>query len=131
MWLVGELEKIEGRVRVLDEEDDRVGARRYMRTKLRMQPTTRVEKTKSSSFRPKLGRVAMSPRTHALTPTSSSITTLNGNWGSAATLDLHPFRKAPNGPLLHPPPAAAEEEKWNAGRKRGEEEDAIGNEGGG
>lgn len=75
-----------------------MGARRYMRTKLRMDPTTRVEKTKSSSLSPKLGREAMSPSTQAVTPTSSSIRTLKGNCGSAKTLARHPFRKSPKGP---------------------------------
>ena len=56
-----------------------VGAKRYMSMKLRIEPTTRVEKTKSSSFNPKLGRDAMSPRTQAVTPTSSSMRTLKGN----------------------------------------------------
>lgn len=79
-------------------EADKVGASRYMRVKFSMQPTTRVEKTKSSSLRPKLGREAMSPRTQELTPTTSSIKTLNGNWGSAATRDLHPFRNMPRTP---------------------------------
>lgn len=74
-----------------------VGARRYIRTKLRIDPTTRVEKTKSSSLRPKLGRDAMSPRTQALTPTSSSMRTLKGNCGSAETLARQPSRKIPSG----------------------------------
>ncbi|PON60522.1 hypothetical protein PanWU01x14_151340 [Parasponia andersonii] len=95
MWLLGQLAKMEGRA---EEEEPRVGARRYMRVKLRIEPTTRVEKTKSSSLRPKLGREAMSPRTQELTPTISSIRTLKGNWGSAATRDLHPLRKSPIGP---------------------------------
>ena len=45
-----------------------VGATRCMRTKLRMDPTTTVEKTKSSSLRSKLGWKAMSPSTQAVTP---------------------------------------------------------------
>ncbi|KAM2273606.1 hypothetical protein ACFX1S_043522 [Malus domestica] len=60
-----------------------------------MHPTTRVEKTKSSSLRPKLGRETMSPRTQKLTPTTSSIRTLKGNCGSSATRDLHPLRNIP------------------------------------
>lgn len=91
MKLLGELGKIKGRFCAEAME----GARRYMRTKLRMDPTTRVEKTKSSSLRPKLGRDAMSPRTQEETPTSSSMRTLKGNWGSAATRDRHPLMKAP------------------------------------
>lgn len=91
------MEKSEGR---FEGEEDKVGARRYIRTKLRMEPTTRVEKTKSSSFRPKLGREAMSPRTHELTPTTSSMRTLKGNWGSAATLDCHPLMNKPINPRL-------------------------------
>ena len=44
----------------------------------------------------------MSPRTQAVTATNSSIRTLKANYGSAATLDLHPFKnkpKSPNPPL--------------------------------
>ncbi|WVZ07742.1 hypothetical protein V8G54_021088 [Vigna mungo] len=82
----------------LDADDVMVGANRYIRVKFRIAPTTKVEKTKSSSFNPKLGLEAMSPKTQALTPTSSSIKTLKGNCGSAATLDLHPFRKRPKIP---------------------------------
>jgi hypothetical protein len=80
-----------------------VGVRRYMRTKLRMDPTTRVEKTKSSSLRPKLGREAMSAITQAVTPTSSSMSTLKGNCGSAATRAAHPARKSPRMPPRRPP----------------------------
>ncbi|KAG0467405.1 hypothetical protein HPP92_018985 [Vanilla planifolia] len=83
-------EKGLGREDAVDEAALAVGARRYMSKKLRMEPTTTVEKTKSSSLRPKLGREDMSPRTQALTPTSSSMRTLKGNWGSAETLDRHP-----------------------------------------
>lgn len=97
MWPVGQLEKMDTSLGVTDGEAA-VGASRYMRRKLRIEPTTRVEKTKSSSFRPKLGRHDMSPMMHALRPTSSSISTLNGNCGSAATLDFHPLRKRPNTP---------------------------------
>ncbi|KAG9137542.1 hypothetical protein Leryth_018850, partial [Lithospermum erythrorhizon] len=97
IWLVGQVAKIDGRVWM---EAVIVGAKRYMRTKFMMDPTTRVEKTKSSSLRPKLGREAMSPITQAVTPTNSSITTLKGNCGSAATLALHPLKKAPTGPKL-------------------------------
>ena len=45
-----------------------VGAKRYIRVKFMMEPTTRVENTKSSSFKPQLGRVDMSPITEADTP---------------------------------------------------------------
>ena len=65
-----------------------------MREKLSIDPTTIVEKTKSSSFRPKFGREAMSPITQAPTPIISSVTTLKGNCGSAPTLSFHPLRKA-------------------------------------
>ncbi|KAL2545194.1 RNA-directed RNA polymerase [Forsythia ovata] len=59
-----------------------------------MEPTTSVENIKSSSLRPKLERDAILPMTQAVTVTNSSIRTLNGNHGSTATLDLHPFKKA-------------------------------------
>ena len=91
--------KIAGRLAVVTVV---VSAKRYIRVKFNIEPTTSVEKTKSSSFNPKLGREAMSPRTQAETPTNSSIKTLKGNCGSAATLDLHPFRKRPRTP--NPPP---------------------------
>nr|CAD1829005.1 unnamed protein product [Ananas comosus var. bracteatus] len=80
-----------------EEAMEEVGASRYMSTKLTMEPTTRVEKTRSSSVSPKLGRDAMSPSTFALTPMSSSMRTLKGNSGSAETLDRHPSRKIPIG----------------------------------
>ncbi|KAF6147793.1 hypothetical protein GIB67_006766 [Kingdonia uniflora] len=101
--VLGHLQKMEGSI--LADADADVGAKRYISTKLTIAPTTRVEKTKSSSLRPKLGRQAMSPATFELTPTTSSISTLNGNCGSAATLDLQPFR---NMPMITPkilPPA--------------------------
>nr|ACN36574.1 unknown [Zea mays] len=85
-------------------DDAAVGARRYMRTKLRMDPTTSVEKTKSNSLRPKLGREAMSPSTQAVTPTSSSMSTLKGNCGSAATRAAHPARRSPRMPPRRPSP---------------------------
>ncbi|GER56923.1 nuclear fusion defective 6 [Striga asiatica] len=91
MWLVGEPAKKDGGFWI---DAEIVGANRYMSTKFMIEPTTRVEKTKSSSLSPKLGREAMSPRTQALTPTISSMRTLNGNWGSAKTLDRHPLMKA-------------------------------------
>nr|POF07226.1 hypothetical protein CFP56_78458 [Quercus suber] len=90
------------------DEEDKVGANRYLRVKFSMDPTTRVENTKSSSLRPKLGREAMSPRTQAVTPTNSSIRTLKANCGSAATLDLHPFKNKPNIP--NPPEDLDDEE---------------------
>lgn len=110
MWLGGQPAKMEGRedCTAAAPAGPAVGARRYMSTKLRMEPTTRVEKTKSSSLSPKSGREAMSPITQAVTPTNSSIRTLKGNCGSAATLDLQPSRKAPMGPKS--PPADEEEE---------------------
>ena len=92
-----------------------------MRTKLRMDPTTRVEKTKSSSLRPKLGREAMSPSTQAVTPTSSSMSTLKGNCGSAATRAAHPARKSPRMPPRRPPsplppePAASPDPPYDRG----------------
>ncbi|KAM1106155.1 hypothetical protein ACFX1X_003091 [Malus domestica] len=58
----------------------------------------RVEKTKSSSLRPKLGRETMSLRTQELTPTTSSIRTLKGNCRSVAIRDLHPLRNIPRTP---------------------------------
>lgn len=100
MWLVGEEEKIPGKEAGIE---DAVGAKRYISTKLSIDPTTRVEKTKSSSFKPKLGLDAMSPSTQAVTPTNSSIRTLKGNCGSAKTLDRHPSKNAligSNGRLL-------------------------------
>ncbi|KAG5582141.1 hypothetical protein H5410_052768 [Solanum commersonii] len=97
MWLGGQLVNIKGRVWI---EADAVGANRYINTKFIIEPTTSVENTKSNSLSPKLGLDAISPRTLALTPTNSSIRTLKGNCGSAATLDLHPLTKAPIGPIL-------------------------------
>lgn len=95
----------------LGDEAAIVGASKYMSTKFMIEPTISVEKTKSNSFNPKFGRVAMSPRRQAVTPTNSSISTLNGNCGSAETLDLHPLKKIPNIPaddlssnLSSPPP---------------------------
>uniref|UniRef100_A0A0A9HMI3 Uncharacterized protein n=1 Tax=Arundo donax TaxID=35708 RepID=A0A0A9HMI3_ARUDO len=46
----------------------------------------------------------MSPSTQAVTPTSSSMSTLNGNCGSAATRAAHPARKRPRMPPLRPSP---------------------------
>lgn len=98
MWLAGQVAKMEGsrvgRVEEKEKEKEEVGASRYMRRKLRMEVTIRVEKTKSSLSSPKLGRVIMSPRTAEVTQTNCSIATLNGNWGSAETRDLHPFINA-------------------------------------
>ncbi|KAL2464533.1 Uncharacterized protein Fot_52489 [Forsythia ovata] len=70
----------------------------YSSSEFRMELTTSVENTKSSSLLPKLGRDAILPMTQAVTPTNSSIRTLNGNCGSTATLDLYRFEKAPIGP---------------------------------
>lgn len=109
MWLVGEEEKIPGNEAGTEEA---VGARRYISTKLSIDPTTRVEKTKSSSFKPKLGLDAMSPSTQADTPTNSSISTLKGNCGSAKTLERHPWRNAligSNGPWLFELESSSEE----------------------
>ena len=80
------------------EEAPRVEAKRYIRVKFRIELTMSVEKMKSSLLRLTLGQEAMSPRTHKLMPTISSIKTLNRNWGLAVTLNLHPLRKSPNGP---------------------------------
>ncbi|KAM1538126.1 hypothetical protein ACFX10_003076 [Malus domestica] len=63
-----------------------------------MHSTMRVEKTKSSSLRPKLGRETMSLRTQELTLTTSSIRTLKGNCRSVAIRDLHPLRNIPRTP---------------------------------
>ena len=52
------------------------GASRYMSEKLRIEPTTSVENTKSSSPRPQLGLELMSPSTAAPTPMICSTRTL-------------------------------------------------------
>ena len=93
----------------LDEArcDKDVGANIYIREKLSIEPTTIVEKTKSSSLRPKFGREAMSPITQAPTPTTSSMSTLKGNCGSALNLSFQPLRNAlkrPAFPTGMPPP---------------------------
>lgn len=80
-----------------------VGASSQIRDRLRIVPTIRVDSTKSSSFRPKLGRVDMSPATEALTPMTCSISTLRGNRGSAATRSRQPLSRK-NSSLSSPEP---------------------------
>jgi hypothetical protein len=83
-----------------------VGVRRYMRTKLRMDPTMSVEKTKSSSLRPKLGREAMSLSRQAMTPMSPPMSTLNENCGSVVMRAAQLVRNRSSMPnfLSSPPP---------------------------
>jgi len=73
------------------EEEEATGARRYIRRKLRIEPTTRVEKTKSSSLRPKLGREAMSPRTAGRHPDDLFGENLEGKLGVSGYSVVPPF----------------------------------------
>mmetsp|Transcript_27654 Transcript_27654/g.74842 ORF Transcript_27654/g.74842 Transcript_27654/m.74842 type:complete len:200 (-) Transcript_27654:68-667(-) len=79
-----------------------VGANRYMMLKFRIEPTTNVEKTKSSSLRPQFGLEDMSPTTDAPTPITCSMATLTGSSGSYATRSSQPLR-IPALPWVCPP----------------------------
>ena len=57
-------------------------------------------------------RQPLSPRIQAVTPTNSSIRTLKANYGSIATLVLHPFKNKPKSP--NPPPKDLEESLPNS-----------------
>jgi hypothetical protein len=61
-----------------------------------------MEKTKTSSLRPKLGTEAMLPNTQAVTSMSSSMSTLNGNCMPAATWAAHPTGKRSRMPPFLP-----------------------------
>ena len=54
----------ENGVEIWPGEREMVGAKRYVRMKFRRQTTMRVEKTKSSSSRPKLGGERPYPQPH-------------------------------------------------------------------